>query len=398
MRTYGMSEKQQDAVWLGFHAGESINSIAKGQLLPSHHVRRYLGQTGGIRPAPLGRSARQLSAAERDELSCGLVLGESFRVIAERLGRSHSTVSREVARNGGRQSYRAHAADQAAYGRGRRPKPSKLTTSARLRAEVEKNLDLDWSPEQISIRLPLDFPTDHAMRISHETIYLELFLPSRKALHARLIRHLRTGRLMRHANQAKASTTPPRIKNMTLIADRPFAADDRTNPGNWEGDLVMGRRPSAVATLVERCSRYVRLVALPHGIKAIPVRIALVDDLNQIEAGMCRTLTWDRGREMADHVALTEETGCQVYFCDARSPWQRGTNENTNGLLRQYLDKNGDIRIHDQAALNHFAERLNGRPRAIFGGRTPSEMYAEMCGAGASSDRPVFQQGGALTA
>ena len=195
--------------------------------------------------------------------SVGLVLGESFRVIAERLGRSHSTVSREVARNGGRQSYRAHAADQAAYGRGRRPKPSKLATSARLRAEVEKNLDLDWSPEQISLRLPLDYPTDHAMRISHETIYLELFLPSRKALHARLIRHLRTGRLMRHANQAKASTAPPRIKNMTLIADRPFAADDRTKPGNWEGDLVMGRRPSAVATLVERSSRYVRLVALP---------------------------------------------------------------------------------------------------------------------------------------
>ena len=203
---------------------------------------------------------------------------------------------------------------------------------------------------------------------------------------------------MRHANQAKASTTPPRIKNMTLIADRPFAADDRTNPGNWEGDLVMGRRPSAVVTLVERCSRYVRLVALPHGIKAIPVRIALVEDLNQIEAGMCRTLTRDRGREMADHVTLTEETGCQVHFCDARSPWQRGTNENMNGLLRQYLDKNGDIRIHNQAALNHFAERLNGRPRAIFGGRTPSEMYAEMCGAGALSDRPVFQQGGALTA
>jgi len=153
-----------------------------------------------------------------------------------------------------------------------------------------------------------------------------------------------------------------------------------------------------VATLVERSSRYVRLVALPHGIKAIPVRIALADDLNQIEDGMCRTLTLGPRREMADHVALTEETGCQVYFCDARSPWQRGTNENTNGLLRQYLDKNGDISIHNQAALNHFAERLNGRPRAIFGGRTPSEMYAEMCGAGASSDRPVFRQGGALTA
>jgi IS30 family transposase len=315
-----MSDEQQDAVWLGFHAGESINSIARAQLLPSHHVRRYLGQTGGIRPAPLGRSARQLSAAERDELFRGLVLGESFRVIGERLGRSHSTVSREVARNGGRQSYRALAADQAAYGRGRRPKPSKLAISPRLCAEVEKNLDLDWSPEQISLRLPLDYPTDHAMRISHETIYLELFLPSRKALHARLVRHLRTGRLMRHANQAKASTAPPRIKNMTLIADRPFAADDRTNPGNWEGDLVMGRRPSAVATLVERSSRYVRLVALPHGIKAIPVRIALVDDLKHIEAGMCRTLTWDRGREMADHVVLTAETGCKVYFCDARSP------------------------------------------------------------------------------
>ena len=234
MRTYGMTDEQQDAVWLGFHAGESINSIARAQLLPTHHVRRYLRQTGGIRPAPLGRSARQLSAAERDELSRGLVLGESCRVIAESLGRSHSTVSREVARNGGRESYRAHTADQAAYGRGRRPKPSKLATSPRLRAEVEKNLDLDWSPEQISIRLPLDYQRIRRCGFSHETIYLELFLPSRKALHVRLVRHLRTGRLMRHANQAKASTTPPRIKNMTLIADRPFAADDRTTPGNWE--------------------------------------------------------------------------------------------------------------------------------------------------------------------
>jgi IS30 family transposase len=202
------------------------------------------------------------------------------------------------------------------------------------------------------------------------------FQPTRKALRSGLHRHLRSGRTMRLPRIAKQPQGRGRIKNMTSIHDRPVEVEDRQVPGSWEGDLVMGRRPSAVATLVERTSRLVRLVALPAGIKPGPVRAALVADMLAVEPGLRRTLTWDRGREMADHAAFTDLTGCPVYFCDPKSPWQRGANENTNRLLRQYLDKNGDISVHDQAALDRFAAKLNGRPRRVLGWRTPAEVYA----------------------
>jgi IS30 family transposase len=375
-----MSETQQDEVWQGFKAGQSVLAVARELQVPGHRVRRFLQQSGGIRPVVRQRSSRHLSAQEREEISRGLALGASCRSIASRLSRSHSSVSREVGRNGGAAGYRAQAADQAAFDRGRRPKVSKLSAATELHAVVEKQLGLEWSPAQISHRLVLDYPDDRGMRVSHETIYLELFTPTRRALRPALVRQLRTGRMMRYPKRASGSQVKPRIRDMVSIKDRPKEVEDRAAAGHWEGDLVMGRRPSAVATLVERSSRFLKLVALPCGIKALAVRAALVSIFRQVPAPLLRSLTWDRGREMADHKAFTEETSCPVFFCDARSPWQRGTNENANGLVRQYLNKNGDINVHDQAALDQIAARLNGRPRKVLGWRTPQEVYEGLIG------------------
>ena len=376
MRTYGLTEQQQDQVWAGLRAGESIRSIAHAQGVEIQHVRRFFEQTGGVRPAARRRSERHLSAVEREEISRGLAAGESGRQIALRLGRSPATVSREIFRNGGREQYRAHVADQQAYDRARRPKVSLLAARPVLRARVEAGLEQEWSPQQISRRLVLDFPNDAGMRVSHETIYLSIFQAKTRALTPRLHRRLRTGRPMRLPLVARQSSGRGRIREMTSIHDRPPQVADRADGGHWEGDLVMGRRPSAVATLVERHSRYLRLVALPAGIKAPAVRAALVEDLNQVPFWLRRSLTWDRGREMADHQTFTKLTGCRVYFCDPRSPWQRGSNENTNRLLRQYLAKTGDLRSFDQAALDAIATRINDRPREVLGWRTPAEVLA----------------------
>jgi IS30 family transposase len=378
MRTYGLSKAQQDEIWAALRAGESLSWIARHHRVPLQHVRRYFAQTGGVRPGPPRRAGRHLAAVEREEISRGLARGDSMRTIGARLGRPHSTVVREVARNGGRLSYRAHAADQQAYVLARRPKVSKLAKSPRLQAAVEAGLLLDWSPQQIARRLVLDHPADESMRVSHEAIYLSVFQPARKALRRGLHQHLRSGRTMRLPRAAKQPQGRGRIKNMVSIHDRPADVTDRRVPGHWEGDLVMGRRPSAVASLVERTSRLVRLVALPEGIKAVPVRQAVVASLAEIDPELRRTLTWDRGREMADHACLTEQTGCAVYFCDPKSPWQRGANENMNRLLRQYLAKNGDLRVHDHAALDRIAAKLNGRPREVLGWRTPAEVYATL--------------------
>ncbi len=392
MHSFRMSIEQQDQVWQGFKQGKSIASIGRDLDLPGHSARRFLQQFGGIRPAARRRSAKHLSAGEREELSRGLAAGESSRSIAVRLRRSHTTVSREVARNGGAVGYRAAAADQAALDRGLRPKVSKLAAAQRLRVVVEGQLDLDWSPQQISHGLVLDYPDDVSMRVSHESIYLELFTPARRALRRDLVRRLRTGRLMRYPKRPGGCQIKPKIKDMVLLADRPTEVEDRVVGGHWEGDLVMGRRPSAVATLVERRSRLVKVVALQQGIKAPAVRAALVDAFDGVPASMVKTLTWDRGREMAEHVTFTALTHCPVYFCDPRSPWQRGSNENTNGLLRQYLAKNGDINIHDQAALDLIADRLNNRPRAVLGWLTPQETWDKL-----TEDIVGDIQGGAIT-
>lgn len=291
MRTYGLSSEQLDAVWVSLRAGESLGRIARTHRVPLQHIRRYFLQTGGVRPRPVSRSLRQLSAAEREEISRGLAAGESFRLIGGRLGRSHTTIGREVARNGGREEYRSQSADAAAYERARRPKESKLAMSPTLRAEVEQGLELDWSPQQIAHRLKLEHADDPRMRVSHETIYLSVFQPARKALRRGLHAHLRSGRTMRLPKVARQPSGRGQIRGMVLLADRPPEVENRLVPGDWEGDLVMGRRPSAVITLVERTSRTVRLVALPNGIKAGPVRAALAADLARVPTRLRRSGT-----------------------------------------------------------------------------------------------------------
>nr|WP_242907978.1 IS30 family transposase [Actinomadura terrae] len=285
---------------------------------------------------------------EREEISRGIASGVSGRAIARRLNLSASTVDREVRRNGGREPYRALDAEDRASSLARRPKPAELTIHPSLRQIVEERLECRWSPQQIACWLPLAYPDQPSMRVSHETIYLSLFDPRRRALNRTLTGRLRTGRTMRHPRVVRRPSGRGQIRDMVPISQRPAEVETRLVPGHWEGDLVMDKRPSAVATLVERTSRLVRLVALPDGLKAHQVRPHLVRAIEQMPSPMRGSLTWDRGREMADHAQLTAQTGMPVYFCRRRSPWQRGTNENTNGLLRQYLGKSADIRLLDQ--------------------------------------------------
>ncbi|MFD9411302.1 IS30 family transposase [Streptomyces sp. NPDC059989] len=348
-----------------------------------HHVRRFFQQSGGVRLVPRRRSSRHLTCGEREEISRGIAAGETARQVARRLGRSASTISREIARNGGRDHYRAAAADTAALERSRRPKQAKLARRPALRVLVEAKLALRWSSEQIAGWLRRQFPGDASMRVSHEAIYLTLFDPRRRhAIDRALTQQLRTGRPMRRPKVAARPTGRGVIRDMVSISARPAEVEDRTVPGHWEGDLVMGTRPSAIATLVERTSRFTAIVALPDGIKAEQVAPHLTRRLLGIPPQLRRTLTWDRGREMAEHRAITIATGVPIYLCNPRSPWQRGTNENTNRLLRQYLPKGADLRTFSQEDLNAIANELNTRPRKIHGYRTPAEIYAELLNSG----------------
>ncbi|MFD4971283.1 IS30 family transposase [Streptomyces sp. NPDC058424] len=348
-----------------------------------HHVRRFLYQSGGVRQALQQRSKRHVTGGEHEEISRGIAAGESARQLARRLDRSPSTVSREIARDGGRDRYRAASADAAAYERGRRPKPAKLAQRPALRALVEAKLVLCWSPEQVAGWLRRRFPGDASRQVSHEAIYLSLYDPRRRqAIDRSLTQRLRTARPMRRPKVARKPTGRGVIRGMLSISARPAEVEDRTVPGHWEGDLVMGTRPSAVATLVERTSRYTAIVALPDGIKAEQVAPHLTQSLLGIPPQLRRTLTWDRGREMAEHQAITTATGMPIYLCKPRSPWQRGTNENTNRLLRQYLPKAADLRTFSQADLDAIAHELNQRPRKIHGYRTPAEVYADLLNSG----------------
>jgi IS30 family transposase len=377
VRSWGLSAAEQDEVWGRWRRGESLRLIARrlGKRGPS--VRAFVLQTGGVQKHPPRRALRCLSMAEREEISRGVAAGEPCRQIAARLGRASSTVSRELARNGGRHRYRAQAADAAAFRRAQRPKPAKLILEPRLRAVVEAKLSLRWSPQQIAGWLPLAYPQDPVMRVSHETIYLSLFIQSRGALRRELQRCLRTGRAMRYPRGKRLPQGRGQLRDTLHISQRPPEVADRAVPGHWEGDLVFGRRPSAVGTLVERHSRYVLLFPLPEGVTARQVRPALTAAVLRLPQQLRRSLTWDQGREMAEHLQFTIDSGVQVYFCDPRSPWQRGTNENTNGLLRQYLPKSGDLRQLDQTALDAIAAELNGRPRQTLGFKTPSQALAE---------------------
>ena len=356
--------------------GETFAAAAAAVGCSTKSVQRFMVRTGGLKPRVRERSARRLSVADREELSRGLLAGDSLRRIANRLGKAPSTISREVASNGHRDSYRAWQAEKTAARRALRPKPLKLVEYPRLCREVERRLLDHWSPQQIAARLVRDYPDDLEMRVSHETIYRSLFVQARGALRKELTACLRTGRTQRRSLKRTEHSGTGRLREMVMISDRPAAASDRAIPGHWEGDLIVGKGGrSAIATLVERTSRYVTLVHLPHGRTAEHVRVALTRELSKLPAELRRTLTWDQGKEMAEHVRFTVDTKVDVFFCDPHSPWQRGSNENTNGLLRQYFPKSADLSTYTRADLASVARELNSRPRQTLKWMKPCEVF-----------------------
>ena len=343
----------------------------------SKSVQRLLARSGGLKSRSKPRSALRLSTAEREEISRGMQAGLSCRSIAKLLGRSPSTVSRDVAVSGGRGQYRAWRADASSVRAAYRPKMPKLRSCLALRREVERRLRQRWSPQQISARLRTDFPDDPNMRISHETIYQSLFVQGRGALRSELTSCLRSGRTRRRSAVHRAGAGE--LKNMVLLSERPPEVADRAVPGHWEGDLIVGKKSlSAIATLVERQTRFIMLCRLPDGRQAEQVKVALAKKICRLPELLRRSLTWDRGKEMGEHASFTVETGVQVYFCDPRSPWQRATNENSNGLLRQYFPKGTDLSGHTQRQLDQVAAQLNARPRQTLHWRTPSESFARV--------------------
>jgi len=372
-----LSESEKFEVWDRFEAGESLRSISRRLGRPPSTIRTHLVSAKFRRPLPAVEwSPLRLSLREREEISRGIAADESLRGIARRLGRATSTVSREVATNGGRTRYRAAQAHQASRHRAQRPKPAKLATHQRLQAVVEEKLELWWSPRQISRWLCEAYPSEEEMRVSHETIYLSLFIQGKGALRKELWRCLRTGRATRRP-QGRPKSTKGQIRDMVMISQRPAAVEDRAVPGHWEGDLLLGKRQTAIGTLVERWSRYVMLFALPDGNTAEAVRVALSTTVQRLPDHLWESLTWDQGKEMAQHVQFTVDTGVEVFFCDPNSPWQRGTNENTNGLLRQYFPKGTDMSKLTQHDLDQAAYSLNTRPRQTLDWMTPSDKLAE---------------------
>ena len=372
-----LTEQDRAAVWQCYRAGESLRSMTRTLGHPMDALRVLVASTGGRAPRVRGRSSLRLGLAEREEISRGLVAGDSCRVIGVRIKRAGSTVTREIARNGGRRHYRAHQADQAAWDRARRPKAARLATCPRLREVVEAKLASRWSPQQIAGWLRRAYPDDREMRVSHETIYLSLFVQPRGALRKELARYLRSRRLVRRPRAARPANGQGQLRNAVSIRARPAEAADRAVPGHWEGDLLLGSGNSALATLVERSSRLTILVRLPDGRSSEPVLSALAERIVTLPQQLVRSLTWDQGKEMALHAQFTIDTGLQIYICDPRSPWQRGTNENTNGLLRQYFPKGMNLNALSQDELDAVAAELNARPRQTLDWWSPSETFAE---------------------
>ena len=372
-----LTGQEKAEIWRAYRSGESLRSISRTQGHSMDVLRLLVAATGGRPPRVSRRSTLRLAPAEREEISRGLVAGESCRLIARRIRRAGSTVSREIARNGGRHRYRACQAEQAALRRARRPKAAKLLTCPRLRQVVEAKLASRWSPQQIAGWLRRAYPNDRELRVSHETIYMSLFVQPRGALRKELARYLRSRRMVRRPRAARAANGQGQLRNAVNISARPAEAADRAVPGHWEGDLLLGRANSALATLVERTSRFTVLVRLPDGRSSEPVLAALSDRIRTLPDQLVRSLTWDQGKEMALHAQFTLDTGLQIYICDPRSPWQRGTNENTNGLLRQYFPKGADLATITQDGLDAVAAELNGRPRQTLGWHSPSEKFAE---------------------
>jgi len=369
------TEEQKALMWDRWQKGESLGSIAK--LFDRSHssIQRILAQTGGIRPAQRKRSCRSLTLPEREEISRGVVAGRSLRSIAVSLARSPSTISREIRRNGGLRSYRASKADQAAWDRARRPKRCKLGKNRVLARRVAQKLQLEWSPQQIAGWLKRTYPGDENSQVSHETIYKSLFIQARGALKKELLGYLRRTRGMRRSRHHTQKTADHgRITGTVSIRERPASAQDRAVPGHWEGDLLFGSHNSQIVTLVERHTRYVMLKRVP-GRDTETVINALIQHAHKLPSELYKSLTWDRGKEMADHKRFSLATDIEVYFCDPQSPWQRGSNENTNGLLRQYFPKGMDLSNVSQNKLNAIARRLNERPRKTLDYETPAERF-----------------------
>jgi IS30 family transposase len=357
--------------------GVPSRQIARAMRRPHRTVHDQVERLRRRPPRVRRRSGRQLSLAEREEISRGVAERVSIRCIARRLGRSPSTVSREVARNGGRRRYRAAVAEDRAWARGRRPKTAKLALDGELRAVVEDRLRQRWSPQQIARWLRTEFPGRPEMRVSHETIYLSLFVQGRGGLRKELTAYLRRGHATRRPRGYSTYNGQGKLRDVLHISARPAEAADRAVPGHWEGDLLLGTSTSCIATLVERHSRFVMLVKIPGRRTAEEVNAALTAKVQTLPAALKRSLTWDQGKEMAEHAQFTVDTGVQVYFCDPRSPWQRGSNENTNGLLRQYFPKGKSMAGYTQAHLDTVADQLNGRPRQTLGWKTPSQALEQ---------------------
>ena len=372
------TESQKAQMWDRWKKGESLQQIA--QLFDRNHgsVRQILEPTGGIRPPQRCRSSLALTLAEREEISRSLVAGISIRCIASQLGRAPSTISREIKRNGGQRCYRASRADQAAWDRAQRPKTCKLAQSPSLARLVAGKLQLQWAPQQIAGWLKHTYPCDRSLHVSHETIYRSLYIQARGALNKELQQHLRRTRAMRRSRHHTQKTdNHGQITDTVSISERPASVEDRAVPGHWEGDLLFGSINTQIATLVERQTRYVMLVKVASKDTETVVN-ALIKHARKLPQELYKSLTWDRGKEMADHKRFTLATDISVYFCDPRSPWQRGSNENTNGLLRQYFPKGIDISGYSQTQLNAVARRLNERPRRTLDYETPAERFSQL--------------------
>ena len=374
----GFSAGQRAELWERWRKGEGLTSIGRALGKPSSCIFNHIRPSGGIKPPPRRRSRLALTLAEREEISRKLVAGQSLREMARALGRAPSTISREVGRNGGTRRYRAANADKRAWRKALRPKLCKLAMHGRLRQAVASKLALHWSPQQIAGWLKWTNPGDEAAQVSHETIYRSLYVQARGVLKKELIQYLRDRRQLRHSRHANTRKNPAvgRIPDAVSISQRPASVEDRAVPGHWEGDLLCGSRQSHIITLVERHSRYVMPARLANKDTETVVS-TLIKQAHKLPNELYKSLTWDRGTELTDHRRFKMETDIDVYFCDPRSPWQRGSNENTNRLLRQYFPKGTDLSQHSQAELNRVARQLNERPRKTLDFHSPAERFSE---------------------
>ena len=369
------TETDKRLMWDCWRKGESLNDIGRRFSRSHTSIQNILAQTGGIRPADRKRSDRCLSLADREEISRGLVAGRSMRSIAAELGRAPSTISREIRRNDGRRCYRATVADTRAWERAKRPKTCRLVENPALARVVTLKLKLAWSPEQIAGWLKHEHPHNERFQVSHETIYKSLYIQARGALKRELLQHLRRTRGMRRSrHHTQKTANHGRILDTVSISERPAEANARAVPGHWEGDLVFGSSNSQIATLVERQTRYVMLVKVASKDTETVIN-ALIKHAHKLPRELYKSLTWDRGKELAAHRRFSLATDIDVYFCDPQQPWQRGSNENTNGLLRQYFPKGMDLSDVHQNRLNAVARQLNERPRKTLNFRTPAECF-----------------------